>query len=83
VNKVLKNHPGRTVTLFHISKTFCTAYMILATVHIIAFGFQTCGINPLNSNIIRNHLSLTCATTAKEPVPKQITFFEADIVRKD
>jgi hypothetical protein len=84
VNKWLKNHTGRIVTVFHISKTFCRALLMLAAVQITVSG-QSFGISPLNSNIIQNHLYLSSATTAKQPVPKQITFVQTDenIARKD
>jgi hypothetical protein len=57
--------------------------MMLSNVQITVAGFQSVGISPLNSNIIQNHLS--SATTAKQPVPKQITSVQTEgkIARKD
>ncbi|KAJ3655638.1 hypothetical protein Zmor_014759 [Zophobas morio] len=52
----MKNHVGRTITLYQISGLFCAAYSKSATVENALSGFRSSGISPLNPDIFPDHL---------------------------
>lgn len=59
----LKEHPGRTVSIYQIASLFAKAYNKAATVGIALSGFRATGIYPLNPNIFPDYLYLPSAAT--------------------
>lgn len=59
----LRQNPGRTVTIYQVSKLFSTAYEKAATIEIALSGFRATGISPLNPNIFPDHVFLPSLTT--------------------
>jgi len=55
IEKWLRNHPGRTVTVFQIAQLITPAYLKAATALVAANGFRKSGIWPLNRDIFDEH----------------------------
>jgi hypothetical protein len=54
IEKLLRSHPGRVVTVYPIGELFGNAYKRAATGEIVANGFQATGLFPCD-NIFRPH----------------------------
>lgn len=66
----LRQNPGRTVTIYQVSKLFSTAYEKAATIEIALSGFRATGISPLNPNIFPDHVFLpSLATDVPDTTP--------------
>lgn len=63
VTQWLKENPGRTVTIYQVSKLFNHAYERTATLEIATSAFRATGILPFNPNIFPDHLFLPSLTT--------------------
>ena len=48
----MKSHVGRVITVRQFGEIFNNAYMKVASIQIAVNGFKSCGISPLNKNII-------------------------------
>jgi hypothetical protein len=53
IEKWLRSHPGRVVTVYQIGELFGNAYKRAATSEIAANGFQATGLFPCDKNIFR------------------------------
>jgi hypothetical protein len=53
IEKWLRSHPGRVVTVYQISEVFGNAYLRAATGKIAANGFRATGLFPCDKNIFR------------------------------
>lgn len=63
VTQWLKENPGRTVTIYQVSKFFNRAYEKTATLEIATSAFRATGISPFNPDIFPDHLFLPSLTT--------------------
>lgn len=63
VTQWLKENPGRTVTIYQVSKLFNHAYEKTATLEIATSAFRATGISPLNPDVFPEHLFLPSLTT--------------------
>lgn len=63
VTQWLRENPGRTVSIYQVSKLFDQAYQKTATMDIALSGFRATGILPLNRNIFPEHMFLPSLTT--------------------
>lgn len=69
----LRNHPGRTVGLYQVSRLFSAAYSKAATHGNALSGFSATGINPYNPNIFPDHLfAPSVATDVPQDIPQDI-----------
>lgn len=74
VTSWLRDNPGRTISIYQISKLFNHAYEKTATLEIATSSFRATGISPLNINIFPDHLFLPSLTTdVPEAVPEALT----------
>lgn len=69
IEKYLRNHPGRAITTFQLSKLLGEAYPEAAQQTIAINGFKKCGIEPLDRNIFKESDFMPSQTTEMEPPP--------------
>jgi len=69
IEKWLRSHPGRVVTVYQIDELFGNAYKRAATGEIAAKGFRATGLFPCDKNIFRPHdFPLAPEDTQADPV---------------
>ena len=61
----LRNHPGRTVTVFQVAGLFNQAYLKAATAQVAASGFRKTGIYPVNRHVFQDYEFKPAAVTEK------------------
>jgi hypothetical protein len=55
IERWLRAHPGKVMTLYQVGELFEKAYMRASTVENFACSFRKTGLYPFNSNICRPH----------------------------
>jgi len=69
IEKWLRSHPGRVVTVYQIGELFGNAYKRAATGETAAKGFRATGLFPCDKNIFRPHdFPLASEDTQADPV---------------
>lgn len=84
VTQWLRDNPGRTVSIYQVSKLFNKAYEKTATFEIARSAFRATGISPFNPGIFPDHLFLPSLTTdVEEPVIQEKNPMEDGFGTKD
>lgn len=78
----LRENPGRTVTIYQVSKLFNYAYEKTATLQIATTAFRATGISPFNADIFPDELFLPSLTTDVPEVPEALSVKEQEPLDK-
>lgn len=69
VRSWLRNHPGRSVTIYEVADLFSRAFSKAATIENAVNGFLNTGIWPYNRHVFPDHLFAPSDTTERELQP--------------
>ena len=77
VSKWLRNHPGRTVTIFQMAELITLAFKKSATAQTAANGFRKTGLWPVNCDVFEAHEYAPSGRTDR-PLPQSDSATDSD-----